>query len=104
MHEAGRVAVLGFPCNQFGNQEPGSNEEILHFAASHYAVNFQMFAKICVNGPETAELYRLLKAEKPGELAWNFTKFLVDGEGRVLERFEPPVTPEAIGAQLPELL
>ena len=97
MHESGKVAVLGFPCNQFGGQEPGSNEEILEFARAKYAVNFPMFAKIEVNGDGAAELYRLLKLEKPGDIAWNFTKFLLDGDGKVIERFEPQVTPEDIG-------
>ena len=92
------------PCNQFGAQEPGTEAEILEFVRSNYDVNFPMFAKIDVNGDATCELYQLLKAAKPGDIAWNFTKFLVDGEGRVLERFEPKVTPEEIEPRLKELL
>ena len=88
--------MLGFPCNQFGAQEPGSNEEILEFARSKYDVSFPMFAKIEVNGSNACELYGLLKEAKPGDIAWNFTKFLVGGDGSVIERFEPQVTPEEI--------
>lgn len=96
--------MLGFPCNQFGNQEPGSHEEILAFAQTKYQVKFPLFAKIEVNGEGAAELYKLLKAEKPGDIAWNFTKFLVSPDGRVLQRFEPVVTPEDIAGQLGSLL
>lgn len=101
--------MLAFPCNQFGAQEPGSNEEILEFARSKYDVNFPMFAKIDVNGDGAAELYKLLKRAAPDEagsedIPWNFTKFLVDGEGKVLGRFGPKVTPEELEAKLRELL
>ena len=101
--------VLAFPCNQFGNQEPGSNEEILEFATSKYDVTFPMFAKIEVNGDGAAPLYQYLRTEQPGDgetadLAWNFTKFLIARDGTVLKRYEPMVTPEEIGAELAEYL
>jgi glutathione peroxidase len=101
--------VLGIPCNQFGGQEPGTNAEILEFATSKYDVNFPMFAKVDVNGENEAPLYTFLKATKSDEdgnadLAWNFTKFLVDRNGEVIERFAPQVTPEEIGGKLAELM
>ena len=99
-----QVTILGFPCNQFGAQDPGTNEEILEFANSKYDVNFPMFAKIEVNGDGACELYNWLKSGKPGDIGWNFTKFLVGKDGQVLERFEPQVTPEEIGEQLDGLL
>ena len=101
--------VLGFPCNQFGEQEPGSDDEICEFATSRYDVDFPLFAKVEVNGSGACELYQLLKAIKPRrdgnpDIAWNFTKFLVDGGGNVIERFEPRVTAEMIAARLDALL
>ena len=101
--------VLGFPCNQFGAQEPGSNEEILEFARSKYDVNFPLFAKIEVNGSGACELYNYLKAAKAGDdgnadIGWNFTKFLVGGDGEVLARYAPQTTPEDIGADLAKYL
>ena len=97
--------MLGFPCNQFGAQEPGTHEEILEFATSKYDANFQIFGKVEVNGDAACGLYRLLKSAQPrpdGEedIAWNFTKFLVDGEGAVVARYEPAVTPEQIAEDL----
>jgi glutathione peroxidase len=97
--------VLAFPCNQFGAQEPGTNDEILAFARSKYGVTFPMFAKIEVNGDGACELYRWLEAGHPDAegneaIAWNFTKFLIDRSGRVVARWAPPVTPEEIGAAL----
>lgn len=105
LEEDGAVKVLGFPCNQFGRQEPGTNEEILEFARSTYDANFQMFAKVEVNGDGACDLYEFLKSEQPRadgnpDIAWNFTKFLVDGEGRVVARYEPRVTPAQIGDDL----
>ena len=99
------VVVLGFPCNQFGAQEPGTNEEICEFAQGKFDVTFPMFAKIEVNGEGTCDLYRLLKDAKSNpegnpDIAWNFTKFLVDGDGAVVERFEPGVTPDQIKESL----
>ena len=94
------MTVLGFPCNQFGRQEPGTNAEILEFATSRYNANFPMFEKIEVNGPGACELYRYLKSGKAGpkgsKIAWNFTKFLVDGDGEVVARYEPRTRPEDI--------
>ena len=93
--------MLGFPCNQFGAQEPGSDEEILEFVTSKFDVTFPMFHKIEVNGDGAAPLYKWLKAEQPGdgdtaEITWNFEKFLVDKQGNVVERFSPVTTPEQV--------
>lgn len=93
--------MLAFPCNQFGAQEPGTDAEILEFATSQYDANFPMFSKIEVNGDGAAPLYQWLRAEQPGEaeggdIAWNFTKFLVDGSGNAVARYEPMTTPEEI--------
>ena len=97
--------MLGFPCNQFGAQEPGTHEEILEFATSKYDANFQIFAKVEVNGGGACDLYKHLKAQQPrpdgeSDIAWNFTKFLVDGDGEVLARYEPGVAPDEIAADL----
>ena len=99
--------MLGFPCNQFGAQEPGSEEEILEFVRSRFDVDFPMFAKIEVNGEGAAPLYQLLKSEQPGDgdtpdITWNFEKFLVNGEGDVIARFAPPTTPEEVDTYLHE--
>ncbi len=98
-------AVLGFPCNQFGAQEPGSEAEIKAFCSLNYDVSFPMFAKIDVNGDETHPLYRHLKAAQPGLLGteaikWNFTKFLVGRDGTVLKRYAPTDPPDAIRADV----
>ena len=103
------MRVLGFPCNQFGGQEPGSAEEIRGFVTDNFDVDFPMFAKIEVNGDGAAELYKWLKAEQPGEgdtsdIAWNFEKFLVNRDGEVVARFSPTVSPEDIAGQLDQLL
>lgn len=95
------LVVLGFPCNQFGKQEPGSEEEIAQFCELNYGVTFPMFAKVEVNGENAHPLFQLLKKEAPGLLGsegikWNFTKFVVDQEGRVLKRFAPKDKPEAL--------
>jgi glutathione peroxidase len=95
------LVVLGFPCNQFGRQEPGTEAEIQQFCATTYDVTFPMFAKIDVNGPDTHPLYQLLKSAQPGLLGtegikWNFTKFLVNGRGDVVARYAPSDTPEKI--------
>jgi glutathione peroxidase len=99
------VTVLGFPCNQFANQEPGTDAEILEFATSEYDVTFPMFHKIEVNGDGAAPLYTWLKSQQPGagdspDITWNFEKFLVDAEGTVVARFPPPTTPEQVAAVL----
>lgn len=103
------LAVLGFPCNQFGKQEPGDAAEIANFCKLTYDVNFPMFAKIEVNGPGTHPLYDYLKSEAKGlmgskSIKWNFTKFLVDREGRVVKRFGPGDKPEAIRDEIEALL
>ncbi len=86
--------ILGFPANNFGGQEPGTNEEIKTFCSSKYNVTFPMYAKISVKGDDKAPLYQFLTATG-GEIQWNFTKFLVDKDGKVVARFEPKVTPES---------
>jgi glutathione peroxidase len=96
---------LGFPCNQFGAQEPGSDSEILDFATSNYGVSFPMFSKIEVNGEGASPLYDWLKQQQPGDgdgsdIRWNFTKFLIDREGNVVRRYEPQTTPEEIAGDL----
>ena len=101
--------MLGFPCNQFGKQEPGNNEEILEFARSKFGVGFPLFAKIEVNGDGACDLYKFLKSGNPDEdgnedIAWNFTKFLLDRAGNVVARFGPTTTPEQIAEKLPEYL
>ncbi len=101
--------VLGFPCNQFGHQEPGTEAEIAQFCDLSYHVTFPMFAKVDVNGDAAAPLYRFLKSEKPGILGsegikWNFTKFLVDRKGRVLARYAPNDTPESIAPDIEKAL
>ncbi len=98
--------VLAFPCNQFGAQEPGTDEEIAAFARDNYDANFPIFSKIEVNGDGACDLYKYLKAAQPDEegnedIPWNFTKFLVGKDGSVLARFAPQVTPEEIATQLP---
>jgi glutathione peroxidase len=103
------LEVLGFPCNQFGAQEPGNEEEIAQFCELNYGVTFPLFAKIDVNGGKTAPVYKYLKAEKPGLLGseaikWNFTKFLVDRNGAVLARYAPNDTPESIAGDIEKVL
>ena len=103
------LVVLGFPCNQFAGQDPGSDAEILDFCQTKYDVKFPMFAKIEVNGAGADPLYKYLKKEAPGLLGseaikWNFTKFLVDREGNVVERFAPTDTPESIEKKIVALL
>lgn len=100
--------VLAFPCDQFGHQEPGTNDEIQQFCQLNYGVTFPVFARIEVNGPHADPLYQYLKAEiageKGSEIGWNFAKFLVDRAGRVVQRFEPSVKPEEIEPALTRLL
>ncbi|HEY8301074.1 MAG TPA: glutathione peroxidase [Jatrophihabitans sp.] len=94
------LQVLGFPCNQFGEQEPGSAEEIQQFCSTSYGVSFPVLAKIEVNGPAADPLYEYLRETKPGDIAWNFTKFLIGPDGAVVERFEPRTTPEQLRPQV----
>ncbi|GLZ48282.1 glutathione peroxidase [Actinomycetospora sp. NBRC 106375] len=121
------LTVLGFPSNQFMDQEPGTDAEIQEFCRTTYDVTFPVLAKVDVNGPDAAPLFGFLRAEAPGdfgpayggfydaihqlrpeagadEVKWNFTKFLVDRDGRVVRRYEPPVAPEDIAADLEALL
>ena len=101
-------AVLGFPCNQFGNQEPGNAEQIEQFCSSNYAITFPMFAKIDVNGGNAHPLYTYLKNQKAGLLGpsikWNFTKFLVDRTGKVVARHAPTARPESLTREIEALL
>jgi len=102
-------AVLGFPCNQFGAQEPGDEAQIRNFCSLTYHVTFPMFAKIDVNGAGAHPLYEFLKSEKAGLLGieaikWNFTKFLVDQQGRVVERYAPTTTPASLRGDIEALL
>ena len=103
------LTILGFPCNQFGAQEPGNAEEIASFCSLTYDVSFPMMAKIDVNGPQTDPLYGFLKHEKKGLLGsesvkWTFTKFLVDKTGKVVARFGPMDTPQALKGAIEKLL
>ena len=87
------LVVMGFPANNFGSQEPGTNVEIKAFCSRNFDVSFPMFSKISVKGADTAPLYQHLTSNAGGDVKWNFTKFLVDGEGNVIERFESNVEP-----------
>ena len=103
------LVVLGFPCNQFSSQEPGSEAEIQNFCRVNFGVTFPMFSKINVNGDNTHPLYRYLKSEQPGILGtetikWNFTKFLVDKEGKVIERFGSSTKPVSLEEEIESLL
>jgi len=121
------LQVLGFPCNQFGGQEPGTDSEIQDFCSTNYSVTFPVLAKIDVNGPDAAPLYQYLRAADPGQfgpedrlyphlqksypelldtdaIKWNFTKFLIGRDGDVIKRYEPTVVPDEIGAELPAIL
>ena len=103
------LEILGFPCNQFGAQEPGTEDEIAQFCELNYGVTFPMFAKVEVNGGNAAPMYKYLKAERPGVLGseaikWNFTKFLVDRKGNVLARYAPNDTPESMAGDIEKAL
>lgn len=106
---ADRLLILGFPCNQFGSQEPGSAEEISAFCTLNYDVTFPIMAKCDVNGASAHPIYQWLKQQKPGVLGieaikWNFTKFLLDKEGQVFDRYAPQTDPEALAADIEVLL
>jgi glutathione peroxidase len=108
-HHPEGFEVLGFPCNQFGNQEPGTEAEIKSFCEINYKVKFPLFAKVDVNGPDTHPLYEYLKKQEKGLLGsesikWNFTKFLVDREGNVVKRFAPTTKPEDLEKSVVRLL
>ena len=99
------LVVLGFPCNQFGHQDPGSNEEIANFCQLNYGVSFPMMAKIAVNGTDAHPLYAWLKEQAPGLLGskgikWNFTKFLVGRDGRVIKRYAPQDAPDKLAGDI----
>ena len=99
------LVVLGFPCDQFGHQEPGDEKEILSFCQTRYAVTFPLFAKIAVNGADAHPLYKALKSAAPGLLGtqaikWNFTKFLVDRKGEVMRRYAPNVAPAEMAGDI----
>lgn len=100
--------ILGFPCNQFGAQEPGDNAEIKNFCTSTFSVTFPMMSKIDVNGESADPLYKFLKKEQGGilgdEIKWNFTKFLIDREGRVVDRFASQKTPKQLEKEVEKLL
>lgn len=103
------LVILGFPCNQFGKQEPGSSDDISSFCELNYGVTFPVFGKIDVNGGNAHPLFKHLKKEAPGLLGtegikWNFTKFLINKEGKVVERFAPTDTPESIESKVAALL
>lgn len=104
-----QLVVLGFPCNQFGAQEPGNSEEIKNFCSLNYNISFPLFQKIEVNGENASPLYQFLKQEKPGLLGteaikWNFTKFLVNREGQVIKRYAPTDKPQDIKNDLSKML
>ena len=103
------LTILGFPCNQFGAQEPGDADEIARFCSLDYPVSFPIMAKCEVNGPQAHPLYRWLKAEQPGLLGseaikWNFTKFLINRAGQVVARYAPQTRPQALTADIQALL
>lgn len=103
------LVILGFPCNQFGSQEPGNNEEIQQFCSMNYSVTFPVLAKIDVNGDKADPIYMFLKKEAPGILGtemikWNFTKFLITPEGKVFRRYGPNVAPQDISKDISTLL
>jgi len=108
-HAEHGFSVLGFPCNQFGGQEPGTEAQILEFCTLNYEVSFPMYGKVEVNGEGTHPLYAHLKSAAPGllgseSLKWNFTKFLVDREGRVVRRYAPTDSPDSIEKDIEALL
>ena len=101
-------SVLGFPCNQFGDQEPGDSQQIESFCSTNYSISFPLFEKIDVNGDNAHPLYQFLKSEKAGLLGssikWNFTKFLADRQGRVVARHAPTTKPESLMKEIEALL
>lgn len=102
------LEILGFPCNQFGNQEPGTNEEVLEFCQLNYGVTFDMFEKIDVNGDNAHPLYKYLTSEAKGivgkKIKWNFSKFLIDSKGNVIKRYAPTVVPSKIKEDIKSLI
>ena len=107
-HQRG-FSVLGFPCNQFGGQEPGNDEEIQNFCSLNFGVTFPMFSKIDVNGDDAAPLYQFLSQNQPGlmgskKIKWNFTKFLINSKGEPIARFGSSTKPEKIASKIAEAL
>ena len=102
------LVVLGFPCDQFGHQEPGDEEEIATFCERNFGVTFPLFAKVDVNGPDAHPLYQWLRSEQSGmignKIRWNFTKFLIDPEGKVVKRYGSTTTPDQIADDIDALL
>ncbi len=103
------LMILGFPCNQFGNQEPGNEQDIQQFCSLTYNVTFPVLAKVEVNGEEAAPIYKWLKSSQPGILGseavkWNFTKFLIGKDGHVIDRYAPITKPEALAETIEKLL
>lgn len=102
------LEILAFPCNQFGNQEPGSNEEIVQFACTRFKAEFPIFDKVDVNGDNAAPIYKFLKSSKGGlfgdGIKWNFAKFLVDKDGNVVDRYAPTTSPASIEKDIKKLL
>ena len=102
------LTIIGFPCNQFGGQDPGSNEEIGAFCQKNYGVSFPMMAKVDVNGSDAHPIFKWLKEQKGGLLTdgikWKFTKFLIGSDGQVLERYAPTTKPEALKADIEKAL
>ncbi|MDI9215518.1 glutathione peroxidase [Clostridium tertium] len=102
------VEILGFPCNQFLNQEPGDNEEVKNFCQLNYGVTFNMFEKVDVNGSDTHPIYKYLKEQEKGlltkDIKWNFTKFLIDKEGNVIKRYSPTTSPLKIKNDIEKIL
>ncbi len=108
-HKNNGLVILGFPCNQFGSQEPGTNSDIQSFCEMNYGVTFPVLDKVNVNGSDAAEIYKHLKSEAPGILGteaikWNFTKFLVGKDGNVIERFAPNTEPADINESIRKAL
>ncbi|WP_201597760.1 glutathione peroxidase [Psychrobacter vallis] len=107
-YESQGLVVIGFPCNQFGSQDPGSNDEIGAFCQKNYGVSFPMMAKVDVNGAEAHPIFKWLKDQKGGLLTdgikWNFTKFLIGSDGQVIDRYAPTTKPEAIKADIEKAL
>ena len=108
-YESRGLRILAFPCNQFGGQEPGSDDQIQQFCKLTYDVSFPVLAKVQVNGPDSDPVFVHLKKQAPGLLGsegikWNFTKFLIDGDGRVVERYAPTTSPSSIAKDIEPLL
>ncbi|RGB34791.1 thioredoxin-like protein [Rhizophagus diaphanus] len=98
------LIVAGLPCNQFGAQEPGTEEEIVSFCSATYNVTFPLFAKIDVNGENESSVYKYLKSQQPGDIKWNFEKFLIDKNGKVVKKYTSAVKPEDISSDIENLI